>query len=276
MSGSHAHNDGTASDAGHMFTDAAALAVSLAAIRIGKRPSDRKRTFGYYRFEILAATFNAVLLFLVALYILYEAYQRLLLPREIQTSGMFVVATVGVVVNLVSMRLLRAGSKESLNLKSAYLEVWSDLLGSLGVIGAAIVIYLTGWAWVDSLVAAAIGVWVLPRTWVLLKDALNILLQGVPRDVDLDALEQALMEVDGVQEVHSLHVWALATGRNVLSVHVVADLGRRSQQDLLVDVDRVARDKGIPHTTVQIEVSGFHDQQHVAGGDHSSDDKHAA
>ena len=146
-------------------------------------------------------------------------------------------------------------------MKSAYLEVWSDMLGSLGVIAASIVIHLTGWAWVDSLVAAAIGIWVLPRTWVLLKDALNILLQGVPRDVDLDALEQALMKIDGIQEIHNLHVWALTTGRNVLSVHVVGDLSRRAEQDLLVDVDRVARDLGIPHTTVQVEVSAFHDKQ---------------
>lgn len=178
------------SDAAHMFTDSAALAISLVAIVIAKRAADRKRTFGYYRFEILAAAFNAMLLFLVAVYILYEAYQRLREPAEIQTLGMLVIASIGLVVNLASMLLLRSGSSESLNVKGAYLEVWSDLLGSIGVIVAALVIRFTGWAWVDSLVAAGIGVWVLPRTWVLLKESINILLQGVPEGIDIEKLEK--------------------------------------------------------------------------------------
>ena len=146
------------SDAAHMFTDSAALAISLLAIQIGKKAADKKRTFGYHRFEILAAAFNALLLFAVAFYILYEAYQRLQAPAEIQSTGMLVIAVLGLLVNLISMRLLSAGSGESLNVKGAYLEVWSDMLGSIGVIIAAVVIMLTGWGWVDSVVAAAIGI----------------------------------------------------------------------------------------------------------------------
>jgi cobalt-zinc-cadmium efflux system protein len=242
------------SDAAHMFTDSAALAVSLVAIWIAKRAADRKRTFGYYRFEILAAAFNAVLLFLVALYILYEAYQRLRAPVEIMSLGMLVIASIGLVVNLISMRLLRAGSGESLNVKGAYLEVWSDMLGSIGVIVAAIVIRFTGWTWVDSLVGAGIGLWVLPRTWVLLKASINILLQGVPEGVDIEKLEAAIRALPGVTDLHDLHVWALTSGKTVMSAHVVADLGVRDEQSILAEVTEIAQEKfEIADVTLQVE-----------------------
>ncbi len=158
------------SDAAHMFTDAAALAIALLAVRMGRKAADDARTYGYARFEILAAAFNAVLLFLVALYILYEAYRRLSQPQEIASVGMLGVAVAGLVINLISMRILSSGKDESLNLKGAYLEVWADMLGSLGVILGAVVIYFTGWSWVDSVVAVLIGLWVVPRTWTLLSE----------------------------------------------------------------------------------------------------------
>ncbi|MDO8414439.1 MAG: cation diffusion facilitator family transporter [Gallionellaceae bacterium] len=248
------------SDAAHMFTDAAALAISLAAMQIGKRIADKKRTFGYYRFEILAAAFNATLLVLVAIYILYEAYQRLRTPTDIHSMGMLVIAVMGLVINLISMQMLRAGSEASLNMKGAYLEVWSDMLASIGVIAAAIVIRFTGWNWVDSAVAAAIGLWVLPRTWILLKESINILLQGVPRDIDLETVESALRGIVGVNEIHDLHVWSLTSGKNVLSVHVVADLSARTDQEILAEVDRTVRGFDINHTTIQVEAAGFHGQ----------------
>lgn len=246
------------SDAAHMFTDSAALAISLVAIYISKRAADHKRTFGYYRFEILAAAFNATLLFFVAIYIVYEAYQRLRNPEPIQSVGMLVIASIGLVVNLVSMRLLRGASEQSLNVKGAYLEVWSDMLGSLGVIVAAVIIRFTEWLWVDSLVAAAIGLWVLPRTWVLLKESLNILLQGVPKGVDVETIEAAIKDVAGVEQVHQLHVWSLTSGKNVLSVHVVVDPLRRPEQAVLTNIDACARSFGIDHSTVQVEAKGFH------------------
>ena len=164
------------SDASHMLTDTVALGIALAAIRIAKRAADKRRTFGYHRFEILAAAFNAMLLFGVAVYIVYEAYLRLKSPPEIQSTGMLVIALVGLVVNLVSMRVLAGGRDASLNLKGAYLEVWSDMLGSIGVIIGAIVIKYTGWSSVDSVVAILIGFWVFPRTWSLLKSSINILI----------------------------------------------------------------------------------------------------
>jgi len=157
------------SDAAHMFTDAAALAIALVAIKIAKRPADNKRTFGYQRFEILAALFNASMLFFVAMYILYEAYQRFTQPPEIQSVGMLIVASLGLIINLISMKLLMSSAAESLNMKGAYLEVLSDALGSVAVIVGAVVIYFTNWYWVDTILAVAIGFWVLPRTWVFQK-----------------------------------------------------------------------------------------------------------
>lgn len=247
------------SDAAHMMTDALAMAISLVAIQIAKRPADRKRTFGYARFEILAAAFNALLLFAVAFYILFEAYQRLQAPAQIQSTGMLVIAVLGLLVNLISMRLLRAGSSESLNVKGAYLEVWSDMLGSVGVIIAAVVIMLTGWGWVDSVVAAAIGFWVLPRTWVLLKESMNVLLQGVPDGIDIDSVEQAIRGVPGVKDVHDLHIWALTSGKNVLSSHLVADAVPGVEQQVLAQVTQLLHEQfDISHVTLQVEGEGFH------------------
>ncbi|MBT9455350.1 MAG: cation transporter [Burkholderiaceae bacterium] len=241
-------------DAAHMFTDAAALGVALAAVRLGRRRADSRRTYGYYRFEILAAAFNALLLFGVAVYILYEAWQRFRSPAEVQPNGMLVVAVLGLVINLVSMRLLRAGKDESLNLKGAYLEVWSDMLGSLGVIAAAVLIRYTGWAWVDTVVAVGIGLWVLPRTWVLLKDTLNILLEGVPEGVDLVKIEQALRNGAGVTDLHDLHIWALTSGKHSLTSHIVYDSGSVDADKLLVVLRALlSRDFGIHHVTLQLE-----------------------
>lgn len=261
------------SDAAHMFTDAAALAIALVAIRIGKRAADHRRTFGYYRFEILAAAFNAVVLFLVAAYILYEAYQRFRSPPEIQSLGMLVIALLGLAVNLVGMRMLQAGSRSSLNVKGAYLEVWADMLGSLGVIFAALVIYFTGWAWVDAVVAALIGLWVLPRTWKLLKESLNILLEGVPVDIALDEIEQALLAVPGVREIHDLHVWALTSGKNSLTVHVVLAEGADEQTVLAAVTKTLAERFSMRHVTVQIEAAAC-DMKELHGGRHFPGDSH--
>lgn len=249
------------SDAAHMMTDALALAISLVAIQVAKRAADRKRTFGYARFEILAAAFNALLLFGVAFYILYEAYLRLQAPAEIQSTGMLVIALLGLIVNLISMRLLSAASGESLNVKGAYLEVWSDMLGSIGVIIAAVLIMFTGWGWVDSVVAAAIGFWVVPRTWTLLKASMNVLLQGVPDGIDIDAVEQAIHAVPGVRKVHDLHIWALTSGKNVLSTHLVVDPAQGSEQQVLAQVTELLHEQfDISHVTIQIEGAGFHQE----------------
>lgn len=241
------------SDAAHMFTDAAALAIALAAVRVARRPADLKRSFGYHRFEILAAAFNALLLFGVAIYIIYEAWRRLQAPAAVETMGMLVIAVIGTAVNLISMRLLSAGKDDSLNVKGAYLEVWSDLLGSIGVIVAALVIRYTGWSWVDSLVAVGIGLWVLPRTWLLLKESLNILLEGVPQGIDPQAVSAAMLQVPGVTGLHDLHIWALSSGKVSLSAHVVhrADLSAGD----IIEAMRETLDHqfDIRHITIQCE-----------------------
>ena len=250
-------------DAAHMFTDAAALAIAVAAVRVGRRPADAKRTFGYHRFEILAAAFNALLLFGVAGYILVEAWQRFREPTEVQSISMLVVGALGLVVNLISMRLLRGGSADSLNIKGAYLEVWSDMLGSLGVIVAAIVIRFTGWVWVDALVAAGIGLWVLPRTWILLKESLNILLEGTPAGIDVDEVAEAMRSIDGVEDVHDLHVWALTSGKSSLTAHVVHAEGAESAA-LIGRLQAVLADRfRVHHTTLQVERPGC---EHAADG----------
>lgn len=255
------------SDAAHMFTDSAALGISLLAFQIAKRPADRNRTFGYARFEILASSVNAMLLFFVAIYILYEAYQRLLTPAPIQSVGMLVIATLGLVVNLISMRMLGAASGESLNVKGAYLEVWSDMLGSIGVIVAAVVIWFTGWAWVDSLVAAGIGLWVLPRTWTLLRESMNVLLEGVPNGIELPKVEQAILAVEGVKGIHDLHVWSVTSGKNVMSVHVVIAQASQSGQKILANVTTSVSERfDIGHCTIQLEHDGFHDDEHKTEG----------
>lgn len=241
------------SDAAHMLTDVVALAIAFAAIQLGKRPADALRTFGYYRFEILAAAFNTILLFLVALYILYEAYQRLHNPPEIHSTGMLVIASIGLIINLLSMRLLTEGKDKSLNLKSAYLEVWSDMLGSVGVILGAIIIKFFGWSWVDSIIAILIGFWVLPRTWILLKESINILLEGVPEGIDIKNLKKSVSEIKGVVDIHELHVWAITNDKISLTAHIVIDPTYDCERVLPEIRECLATQFNIKHTTLQHE-----------------------
>ncbi|PSJ61203.1 cation diffusion facilitator family transporter [Pseudaminobacter soli (ex Li et al. 2025)] len=241
------------SDAMHMLTDTMALAIALLAIHLGRRPADLLRTYGYARFEILAAAFNALLLLGVAFYILYEAYVRLFEPEQIASLGMLVIAVVGLVVNLVSMRLLTSHKDESLNVKGAYLEVWADMLGSLGVILGAAVIWLTGWLWVDSLVAVGIGFIIFPRTWRLLKESLHILLEGVPPGMVLSDVETAIIGVPGVASVHDLHLWAITQGKPSLTAHAV--LANGADPDVVrVAIEVTLQEKfELHHTTLQME-----------------------
>ncbi|MEN5208146.1 cation diffusion facilitator family transporter [Stenotrophomonas terrae] len=259
------------SDAAHMATDALGLMIALTAVRLSRRPPDARRTYGYARLEALGAVANGLLLFGVGIYILFEAAQRFQQPQAIASTGMMWVAAFGLVVNLIAMRLLSAGSGESLNVKGAYLEVWSDMLGSVAVIIGGLIIHFTGWTLVDPILAVLIGLWVLPRTWVLLRDAINVLLEGVPKGVVLADIEQALRGHAGVAGIHDLHVWALASSTPALTVHVVMEDGqapdvlRRQLADLLherFDID---------HVTVQVEADHCGDDcadKKAGGADH--------
>ena len=251
------------SDAAHMATDVVALAISLIAVRMSRRPPDARRTYGYARMEAIGAMINGGLLFLVAGYILWEAIGRFREPPEVASTGMMVIAVLGLVINLVSMRLLKAGSGTSLNVKGAYLEVWSDMLGSVGVLIGALVIKFTGWTVADPIIAVLIGLWVLPRTWVLLREAGQVLMQGVPTGLDIDSIRDALLEHPRVAKVHDLHVWALGSKELVLTAHAVL----KDEND---DTDGVraslagmlAKRFGIEHATLQVE--------RAACGDHDS------
>ena len=265
------------SDAAHMFTDAAALAIALAAIKIAKRPADDKRTFGYQRFEILAALFNASMLFFVAMYILYEAYQRFTQPPEIQSIGMLVVASIGLIINLISMKILMSSATESLNMKGAYLEVLSDALGSVGVIIGAVIIYYTNWYWIDTLIAVAIGFWVLPRTWILLRQSINILLEGVPEEVDIEKLRTDLLALDGVESIHQLKVWAITSKNIHLTVHLFAPKVDRNQLHRAA-IEMLLHKHGIVEVTLQIEddaeMNCQHTLQHVEDEQHTHSHQH--
>lgn len=248
------------SDAAHMFTDVLGLAMALAAIHVASRPtSKRQRTFGLYRLEILAALANAVLLFGVAIYILIEAVRRFGDPPEVLATPLLVVAVLGLLVNLVAFALLRSAAAESLNIEGAYLEVVADTLGSVGVIVAAVVIQLTGFALIDPIIAVAIGVFVLPRTWRLGGKALRILTQQAPPHLDIDGLTADLLALDGVAEVHDLHAWTLTSGMDVVTAHLLAAEGQDTH-DLLHRARGVLRDDhGVDHATLQVEAAAHAD-----------------
>jgi cobalt-zinc-cadmium efflux system protein len=244
-------------DAGHMLTDVAGVALALLAIRFAERPATPERTYGYYRVEILAALTNAVVLIGISLYILYEAYQRFRDPPEVESTAMLGVAVVGLVVNAVGIYLLRAGSAESLNMKGAYFEVLSDALTSVGVIIAGLIMWATGWYYADPLISAGIGLFILPRTWSILKDATGVLLEGTPSDVNLESVREAIRGLPGVSGVHDLHVWSLTSGVNALSVHVVKT-NEASLSDILGAVrSKVTSELAISHVTVQVEPEGW-------------------
>lgn len=248
------------SDAAHMFTDTAALAIALAAVKIGQRPADDKRTYGYRRFEVLAAAFNAVLLFVVAGYVLVEGIRRFFEPTEVQSMGMLIVACAGLVVNLVAMRLLVEGKDDSLNVKGAYLEVWADMLGSIGVIAGALLIMATGWQWVDPLVAIGIGLWVLPRTWALLRDTTHVLLQGVPRGIELNGVRRALEAVPGITGSHDLHIWSVAGDDRSLTAHVTLADGADSEAVRIAAAAMLHKQFDIAHATIQTEIAPCEDE----------------
>jgi cobalt-zinc-cadmium efflux system protein len=248
-------------DAGHMLTDVGGLALALFAINITQRSATEKRTYGYYRAEILAALANAVVLIFISLYILYEAWQRFKSPPEVSSRDMLIVAAIGLAVNITGMLILRKGSKESLNMKGAYFEVLSDMLTSIGVIAAAIIMMTTGWYYADPIISAGIGLFILPRTWVLLKDAVGVLLEGTPSDINLADVRATLNSIPGVVSIHDLHVWSLTSGMNAMSVHVLV-MENVSVKEVLTAIKTKMRDEfKITHTTIQTEEEGFIEEQ---------------
>jgi cobalt-zinc-cadmium efflux system protein len=240
-------------DAAHLFVDTAGVGFSLLAVWFAERPATAEKTYGYYRVEILAALVNGVVLCVLAIVILVEAWRRLGAPHEVAAGPVLVVAVAGLGVNLLAAWLLHAGAGESLNVRSAYLEVLGDALSSAAVIAAAIAILVTGWTVADALASAAIGLLILPRTYALLKQAVNVLLEGVPAHLDVAEIELALCGAPGVRRVHDLHVWTLTSGREAMSAHVEVERGSPAAR-ILDELHLILHARfGIDHTTIQIE-----------------------
>jgi cobalt-zinc-cadmium efflux system protein len=240
-------------DAGHMLADACGLALALFAIWIATRPPTPAKTYGYYRAEILAALVNALVLLVVAGGILLEAWGRLLDPRPLLAAPVLVVAAMGLGINIVCAWLLHRGAESSLNVRAAYLEVMGDALSSAGVLASAAIVLATGWTLADPLASALIALLVVTRTWGLLKQAVNILLEGTPAHLELGEIEEAMVNVSGVRRVHDLHVWTLTSSREAMSAHVVVDdVGAADR--LLDELHRLLHARfGIDHTTIQLE-----------------------
>ena len=245
------------SDAGHMATDGLGLGMALAAITAANRAKQAThRTYGLYRLEILAALANAVLLFGVAGFVLYEAIRRLGDPPEIASIPVLIVGIIGLVVNIVAFLLLRQGAEESLNVRGAYLEVVADMLGSVGVIASAVLMWATGWGWVDPVVGAGIGLFILPRAWKLGRAALRILVQAAPEGTDLEAITAALVDIDGVADVHDLHVWTLTSEMDVLTAHLAIHPEAQSMTVLNEARAMLADRFQLSHATLQVETVG--------------------
>ena len=245
------------SDAGHMLTDVAGLGMALAAIQLAQGRRDSSHTYGLFRLEVLAALINAVLLFGVAAYVLYEAIRRFAEPPDVPGLPLLLVAGVGLLVNIVSFGLLRAGAKESLNVKGAFLEVFSDLLGSVGVIVAGVILITTGWPYADPIIGAAIGLFILPRAWRLGREALRVLLEIAPAQTDIPALEERLRGLPGVADIHDLHVWTLTSGINAASGHIAFDETGELEDVLRRATEVLRAEFDVRHVTLQCEPQGF-------------------
>ncbi len=242
------------SDAGHMATDALGLGMALAAIVVADRGyASERRTYGLYRLEILAALANAALLIGVGGYVIFESIQRLREPVEVVTLPMLVVATIGLAVNLIGLRLLAQGAEESINVKGAYLEVAADLAGSIGAISAAVIMLLTGWPYADPIVAGLVGLWILPRAWKLGRQALRVLVQAAPTGLDMTQLRRDLERLPGVQDVHDLHVWTLTSEMDVATAHLMT--GPEVDPHPVLDRARAILQEryDIAHATLQVE-----------------------
>ncbi len=241
------------SDAGHMLTDVAGLGMALAAVQLASQVRDPRHTYGLYRLEVLAALANAALLFAIAGYVLYEAAVRFAEPPEVPGLPLLLIASLGLAVNLVSFALLRAGAKESLNVRGAFLEVFSDMLGSAGVIAAGVILITTGWPYADPIIGVGIGLFILPRAWRLGRDALRILLEIAPADLDVTAAQRALAGIPGVHDVHDLHVWTLTSGMNMASGHLSVEHAGDVGPVLQAAHALLALDYEVAHATLQVE-----------------------
>lgn len=267
------------SDAGHMLSDSVSLGVGLLAFTLGEKAANHSKTYGYKRFEILAAVFNGVTLLLIAVYIFYEAFHRFQDPPEVASVGMLTIAVIGLFINiLVAWILMRGDTKENLNLRAAFLHVIGDLLGSVGAVIAALLIMFLNWSWADPLASVIVAVLVLISGWRVTKDAVHVLMEGTPKNIELDEIVKTMENIQGVKSIHDLHVWSITSGQNAMSCHAVVNdnLSIRDSQQILKSTESQLKQKGIGHVTVQMEsVENPHDNTLLCESNvESSSDQH--
>lgn len=244
-------------DAGHMLTDVAAMSLTLVSFWFAARPATAQKTFGYYRSEILAAFINGIALVLISIWVIYEAVLRWRSPQDVQGREMTYIAIGGLVINIISARLLHGDHENDLNIRGAYLHVIGDLLGSVAAIVAGVFVYYMGWAWADAAASIAISIIIILGAWRLVADSVNILLEGTPRGLDLSLVESTIRSVDGVTGVHDLHVWTISSGVDALSAHISHD--RSAEQTALLGIvrSRLHDAFDIDHLTIQMEAEGL-------------------
>lgn len=244
------------SDAGHMLSDAVSLAVALAAFKMGEKAADSARTFGYRRFEILAAVFNGVTLIVIAVFIVVEAAGRFVNPPEVATTGMLIIAVLGLIINIIVAKILMSGdTHDNLNMKGALLHVFGDLLGSVAAIVAALSIMFFGWGFMDPLASVIVAILIAVSAFRILRQSLNVLMEGVPENIDVDTVINKINDVEGVEDAHHLHVWSISSGMNAMSVHVVVNgtLNVHETQRIIHRIDEQMKHENIEHVTVQVE-----------------------
>jgi len=242
-------------DAGHMFTDTLALGLSLFALNLAKRPASQTKTYGYYRAEILAALINGAILVLVSAYIFYEAYQRFVEPPEVRGGLMLIVAAIGLAANVVGISILRSASRGNLNVKGAFLHMWSDTVSSVGVIAAGIIILLTGRTIADPIISIIIGLLILRGAGGLVWESINILLEAVPKNLDVSRINDAVRRIKGVRDIHDVHLWAITSGMYAMSCHLLIEDQKVSNCTQIVEEvnQTLSKEFGISHSTVQLE-----------------------
>ncbi len=246
-------------DAGHMLSDAISLAIALMAFKLGERLASTRKTYGYKRFEILAALFNGLTLIIIALWIFYEAIQRFANPPEVATTGMLIVSVIGLLVNIVVAWIMMRGAdvEENLNMRGAYLHVISDMLGSIGAITAALLIMFFGWGWADPLASVIVAALVLRSGYFVAKSGIHVLMEGTPENVDMTDVIQIIQQAEGVKGVHDVHIWSITSGLHALSSHVVVDdfMTVLESEKLMKKIEHDLEHLGIQHVTLQFEPS---------------------
>ena len=241
-------------DAGHMLSDVGGLSLALIAIWFSTKPATKEKTFGYYRSEILAGFINSIVLVGIALFILYEAWQRFTSPPEVNTTPVLILAVIGIGLNILSLRILSSGANSSLNMKAAYLEILADMLGLIAVVVSSLIIIFTGWHEADPLLSGLIALMILPRTWMLLSECTHILMEGTPSHINLSDMYTKISATDGVIDIHDLHVWTLTSDHHAMAAHVLIDKNS-DQQSILAKIKALVKDDfEIHHSTIQLEL----------------------